>query len=133
MLDKWHIPFGNRKDRMRFSFWTSCSFRCILWWDLETVQMSLEDNSQREYKHSPTSKQWRKRVKRKLTWSQHLSDMVSASAANQPSILHRYHCNTLWPRPFNLYLQLLSEKLFSFFLFNWFGKRWSMFWKNRSK
>lgn len=40
---------------------------------------------------------------RELTWSQHLSEMVSASAANQPSILHKYHCNTLWDIPSNLH------------------------------
>ena len=36
------------------------------------------------------------------TWSQHFSDMVSESAANQPSILHKYHWSTLWASPSSL-------------------------------
>jgi len=29
--------------------------------------------------------------------------MASASAANQPSNLHKYHCSTLWESPSNLH------------------------------
>jgi hypothetical protein len=38
-----------------------------------------------------------------ITWSQHFNDMESASAANQPSILHKYHWSTLCESPSNLH------------------------------
>lgn len=38
-----------------------------------------------------------------ITWSQHFNDMESESAANQPSIRHKYHWSTLWERPSNLH------------------------------
>lgn len=42
----------------------------------------------------------------KLAWSQHFSEMVSASPENQPSILHKYHWSTLWARPSILYARV---------------------------
>jgi hypothetical protein len=46
----------------------------------------------------------------KLAWSQHFSEMVSASAENQPSILHKYHWSTLWARPSILYARVNLSK-----------------------
>lgn len=41
-----------------------------------------------------------------ITWSQPFSEIVSESAANQPSILHKYHWSTLWASPSNLHLRV---------------------------
>ena len=44
-----------------------------------------------------------KRSDTALAWSQLCKDIISASAANQASNLHKYHCNTSWASPSCLY------------------------------